>query len=122
MDAGDAVGVLRVEAVGAKDDEEVLDADDKFFFAQRNYTFAHKMHSLTTFSLFAQTPGHPPILCPDGPDPPILCPAFYVHKASGSSVDLGQSKRLVPSHMEGDRRFVYNCCHSLGTENATDGR
>ena len=32
----------------------------------------------------------PPILCPD---PPILCPAFYVRKASGSSVDLGQLKR-----------------------------
>ena len=29
---------------------------DNFFFAQRNYTFAHKMHSLPTFSLFAQTP------------------------------------------------------------------
>ena len=29
---------------------------DKFFFAQRNYTFAHKQHSLPTFSLFAQTP------------------------------------------------------------------
>ena len=24
--------------------------------------------------------------------------------------------------MEGDRRFVYNCCHSLDTQNTTNGR
>ena len=46
--------------------------DDKFFFAQRNYTFATNCTLCPHF--FTLCPD-PPILCPD---PPILCPAFYV--------------------------------------------
>ena len=59
------------------------------FFAQRNSIVADKMHSLPTFSLFAQTTPFLP------QTPPILCLAFYVHKASCSSVDLGQLKHTV---------------------------
>ena len=44
------------------------------------------------------------------PDPPILgpgpfCPAFYVCKASGSSVDLGPGQLKALVQMEGDRRL-----------------
>ena len=58
---------------------------DQFLFSHRNSLFSTKC---TLFYFFN--------LCPDPPilflDPPNLFPAFYVRKASGSSVDLGQLK------------------------------
>ena len=52
-------------------------ANDWKIFSHRNSIFFHKMHS-HFFTLF--------------PDTAILFPAFYVRKASESSVDLGQLK------------------------------
>ena len=50
----------------------------------------------------------------------ILCPAIHVHKAPAAPRILGSWYTLV--QMEGDIRFVYNCCLSLATANAIDGR
>ena len=72
-----------------------------------------KMHSLT-FSIFAQTPiifAQTPII--------VAQPSTFARPPAALWIS-GSWNALV--QMEGDRRFVYNCCHSLTTENATDGR
>ena len=56
------------------------------WWTMTNFLCPTKLHLCPQTALFA----HFFTLCPD---PPILCPAFYVRKASGSSVDLGQLKR-----------------------------
>ena len=91
-------------------------------FAQRklrNYIFAYNMHSLPTFSLYPD----PHSL----PSPPILCPAFHVHKASGSSVDLGQLKHFGSDGSVGRKltvclQLLSLSCHADSLQNTTDGR
>ena len=74
----------------------------KFSFPMKIHSFLTKCILSRLFSLFSKTP---PILFQD---PPILFSAFYVGKASESSVDLGQL-----NHTGSDGRNQTFCCLQL---------
>ena len=72
------------------------------------------IHSLSTFSIFAQTP------LIFAQTPPIFAQPSTLARPPAAPWISGSWN--TPVQMEGDRRFFYNFCLSLATENATDGR
>ena len=74
------------------------------------------MHSLLTFSLFAQTPAF------FAQTPPFFAQPFTFARPQAPAAPWISGSLNAMVQIERDRRFVYNYCHSLATQNTTYGR